>query len=265
MNKPELFSTKWRWCSLAIFNLAAIILLAGWLWQPTRQLWDALDAQVFHLLNARLANSALWAHIWGIGNMRPVDAGVGVVLLSLLIKRDFIFAGTQLRRAAFAFLALILMLLLVRFSFDAVLKILHWNRTSPSLVIPDAVRLTQLFPDWVTHWYLKDSSEQCFPGDHASVLLIWAMLATGFVRGWKLFLVWGLALFFMLPRLVAGAHWASDDFVGGVFLAFVAFGWGYYSPYVAKVSAWLERLCTPLLSMLNKVPLLNRLSVISGV
>ena len=268
MKRKDLFSAEWRWHKLITLNLLALFLLASWLWQPTRQLWDAVDASMFHLLNAPLATSSVWAHVWGIGNMRPVDAGVGLLLIGLLIRRGFIFTGnqsaTQVRRALFAFLALMLMLLLVRFSFDAILKTLDWRRASPSLVVKDAVLLTQLFPDWTAHWYLKDSSKQCFPGDHASVLLMWAMLATGFIRGWKLHLVWLLTLFFMLPRLVAGAHWATDDLVGGVFLAFVAFGWAYYSPYIVYVSNCLEKIFSPIFKLLSKVPLLNKLSVISG-
>ena len=264
MKSKDLFSAEWGWHKLITFNLLALILLASWLWQPTRALWDALDVSMFHLLNAPLATSSVWAHVWGIGNMRPVDAGVGLLLVGLLIKRNFIFTGEQVRHAFFAFLALMLMLLLIRFGFNAILNMLDWQRASPSLVLTDAVLLTQLFPDWTAHWYLKDSSKQCFPGDHASVLLIWAMLVSGFTRGWKLLLVWLLTLFFMLPRLVAGAHWASDDLVGGVFLAFVAFGWAYYSPYLAKVSDWLEKIFSPIFKLLSKIPLLNKLSVISG-
>ncbi len=260
----NLFATKWRWKNLVIFNLLAVLILASWLWQTTRQLWDTLDASVFHFLNAPLASNATWAKIWAISNIRPFDIGVGLIMLGLLIKRDWVFTVDQVRRALLGLVALLVMLLLVRFGFDAILKMMHWKRASPSLTVNDAVRLTRLFPDWEAHWYLKDSSEQCFPGDHASVLLIWAMLMTGFARRWKLILVWAITLFFMLPRLVAGAHWLSDDLVGGVFLSFVAFGWGYYSPYAEKASAWLERMCTPIFHLLSKVSLLNKISLISG-
>ena len=264
MGNQDLFSTNWRWKNIIFFNLLAFTLLASWLWQPTRQLWDALDASVFYLLNAPLASNLTWAKIWAISNMRPFDIGVGLIMLGLLIKRDWIFSGKQVRRALLTLVALLVLLLLVRFGFDAILKMTHWRRASPSLVISDAVRLTTLFPDWEANWYLKDSSEKCFPGDHASVLLIWAMLASGFARGWKLILVWAITLFFMLPRLVAGAHWLSDDLVGGVFLSFLAFGWGYYSPYAARASAFLERVSAPIFRLLSKIPLLNKISLISG-
>ncbi len=261
---PDMFSTNWRWKGILAFNLLAAFILATWLWQPTRQLWDAVDTSVFHWLNASLASNTTWAKIWAISNMRPFDIGVGILMIGLLIKRDWVFNGTQIRRALLALLALFVLLLLVRFGFDAILKAIQWKRTSPSLLVSDAVRLTQLFPDWQAHLYLKDSSEQCFPGDHASVLLVWALLASGFARGWKLLLVWLITILFMLPRLVAGAHWLSDDLVGGVFLSFVAFGWGFYSPYAARTSALMEKLTAPIFKLLNKIPLLNKLSLISG-
>ena len=262
---PDLFSTTWRWKGILAFNLLAAFILATWLWQPTRQLWDALDTRLFHWLNASLAGSTTWAKVWAISNMRPFDIGVGILMLGLLIKRDWAFNGTHIRRALLALIALLILLLLVRFGFDTILKALHWKRASPSLTVGDAVRLTQLFPDWEAYLYLKDSSAQCFPGDHASVLLMWAMLASGFARGWKLLLVWAITILFMLPRLVAGAHWLSDDLVGGVFLSFIAFGWGFYSPYAARASTFLEKIFSPIFKLLNKIPLLNKLSLISGV
>ena len=260
----DLFVSRWDWRKLIIYNLFAAILIVTWLWQPSHQLWDSLDAYLFHLLNAPLAKNPTWAVFWAINNMRPVDIGVGLILLGIIIQRDWIFAAHQIRRALLAFLAILFLMLLARIGFVEILKSIGWSRESPSLSIHSAVRLTALFSDWEAHWYLKDSSIRSFPGDHASVLLIWAMLLSACTQGKKLILIWLLALFFMLPRLVAGAHWASDDLVGGVFISLIAFGWGYYSPYAVKASAFLEWLFAPVFRLLAKIPLINKLSVISG-
>ena len=261
----QLAQASWCWRELIICNVIALLLMASWLWQPTRQLWDAFDDWLFHLLNAPLANHPIWATIWAIGNMRPVDAVIGLVMLVTIIKSDFIFSGAQVRRALYAFLALLLLMLLIRIAlFDQVLKLLHWKRVSPSLVVDGAVRLTTLFPNWEQKWALKDSSEQCFPGDHASVLFIWTAMLLYFARGKALFFVWLLTILYALPRLIAGAHWGSDVFVGGAFLSLMAFGWGFYTPYVAKAQNLLERLTTPIIKLLAKLPLLNQLSLISG-
>jgi membrane-associated phospholipid phosphatase len=65
----------------------------------------------------------------------------------------------------------------------------------------------------------------------------------------------------MMPRLVAGAHWAQDDYIGGVLLALLALGWGYYTPFAAKVSQVLLRLTAPVFGLLAKLPVIGRLSV----
>ena len=261
----QLSQPRWCWRELILCNVIALLLMASWLWQPTRQYWDAFDGWLFHFLNAPLANHPFWATIWAIGNMRPVDAAIGLVMLVTIIKSDFIFSGTQVRRALYAFVALLLLMLLIRIAlFDQALKFLHWKRASPSLVVDGAVRLTTLFPNWAQQWALKDSSAQCFPGDHASVLFIWTAMLLYFARGKALVFVWLLTLLYVLPRLIAGAHWGSDVFVGGAFLSLMAFGWGFYTPYVTNAQRLLERLTAPIIKLLAKLPLLNQLSLISG-
>lgn len=123
--------------------------------------------------------------------------------------------------------------------------------------------MSDYFPTWEKTWELKDRSSQSFPGDHASVLLIWGLFMGVFSRSITQFLVvWGLTLLFMLPRLVAGAHWGQDDYIGGVLLAVLALGWGYYTPYAARMSNVLLRLTQPLFNLLNRIPLLSSMSVV---
>jgi membrane-associated phospholipid phosphatase len=256
---------RWRGGGLIACNLLALILLASWRWPPARLLWDGLDAAAFQLLNAPLANSAVWAQFWGVCNMRAVDLGFGLIMLCFLIKADWIFAAAQVRQALYAFLAVLVLLVLIRVGpLNELVKAMHWQRASPSLTVDGAVRLIELFPAWARDWHMKDASGRSFPGDHASVLLLWAIFLTPFARGWRRWLVWFLALLFMLPRLVSGAHWLSDILVGGVFLALVATGWGLYTPYAARACALMERFATPVLKVLGRLPGLRRISLFSG-
>jgi membrane-associated phospholipid phosphatase len=126
--------------------------------------------------------------------------------------------------------------------------------------------MSDYFPGLEKTWELKDRSSQSFPGDHASVLLIWGMFMTVFAkRIGQVLVIWGLALLFMMPRLVAGAHWGQDDYIGGVLLALLALGWGYYTPFAAKVSGFLMQVTSPVFEWFQRVPLVNRLSVIRSV
>ena len=256
---------RWRVPELAAINVFALFLLASWRWPPARLLWDRLDAGVFHLLNAPLASNSAWAHVWAVCSMRPVDLCVGLIMLVFLVRGNWIVATAQVRQALYAFLAVLLLLLVIRVGLLVELvRVLHWQRASPSLTVDGAVRLNDLFPDWSRDWHMKDASGRSFPGDHASILLIWAMFLSLFARGWRRWLVWWLAFLFMLPRLVSGAHWLSDMLVGGLFLALTAIGWGLYTPYAARACSLMERFGTPVLQRLGRFPGLRHISLLSS-
>ncbi|KTC35037.1 phosphoesterase, partial [Pseudomonas sp. ABAC21] len=228
MNNPGLFQAKWNLRRWALCNLLAIGLLCFWLWPTGQMLCVFFDEWLFHLLNDPLATSATWLHVWAVASLRPFDAVVGLILLALLVRGDWVFKAVQVRQAFFGFLGILLLLLFIRMLFSKL-----------------AV--------------LKDRSSQSFPGDHASVLLIWGMFMTVFARSiGQVLVIWGLALLFMMPRLVAGAHWGQDDYIGGVLLALLALGWGYYTPFAAKVSGALLRVTAPIFGLLGKLPVIGR-------
>src|SRR3990167_909739 len=261
---PPFINPRWRIRPLLACHIVALLLLASWLWTPSRALWDQLDLQLFALLNEPVHSAGLWAQTWAIGSMRPVDMSVGLLMLAVMLKADFVFSGPQVRKALFAFLAALIVVLLFRVGVAELVKRRGGRRPSAALVVEGAARLTELFPDWEERWDMKDSATRSFPGDHASVLLIWAMFMSFFARNWRLLLVWSMAVIFMLPRLVAGAHWGSDALVGGVFLALLGLAWSCFTPFAYKTSEWLEYVTQPLIKSLAKLPLLGRLSVISG-
>lgn len=258
------FEPRWRVRSLVAFHLVALLVLASWLWPATRAAWDAIDLAVFRMLNAPLATSAAWAHAWAIGNMRATDLAVALAMLALLIRGDLIFAAAQVRHALYAFLAMLLLLLLIRaVPFAELVSSMRWQRASPSLTVDGAVRLTELFSSWQGLRHIKDSSGRSFPGDHASVLMLWALFLTPFARGWRRWLVWVLALLFAMPRLVAGAHWLSDVLVGGTFIALATTGWSLFTPYAARACALMDRYATPLLRRLGTLPGLRAFALFS--
>jgi membrane-associated phospholipid phosphatase len=263
MNNPGLFQARWNLGRLVLCNLVPLALLAFWLW-PTGQLLCVLfDEWLFRLLNAPLASHPIWLHVWAIASLRPFDAVVGVILLTLLIKGDWVFDAVDVRRGFFGFLGILLLLLFIRLLFSKVAGYMNWQHSSPSMMIEGAIRMSDYFPGLEKTWELKDRSTQSFPGDHASVLLIWAMFMTVFSRSTGQWLtVWGLALLFMMPRLVAGAHWGQDDYIGGVLLAVWALGWGYYTPFAYHVSAFFLKVTAPVFGLLGKLPGVSRMSVV---
>jgi len=266
MNNPSLFQARWDLGRLTLCNLVPLALLGFWLWPAGQMLCVIFDEWLFHLLNAPLATNPTWLHIWAVASLRPFDAVVGVILLALLIRGNWVFKAGDVRRAFFGFFAILLLMLVIRTLFSKVAAHLGWQHQSPSMVIAGAVQMSDYFPGLEKTWELKDRSSQSFPGDHASVLIIWALFMSLFSRTLGQWLtVWSLALLFMLPRLVAGAHWGQDDYIGGMLLAVWALGWGYYTPFAARASEFFMRLTAPLFKLLGQLPVVSRMSVVRNV
>lgn len=250
MSSP-LFSHRWRPLPLLALNVFALVLLFSWLYPATRVFWDGFDDHLFSMLNKPLASSHSWALIWSIGSVRLTDIAVGLLMISFLVFANLVFPAKHLRHAFFGFFVLLIVQLIIREGFSELANAFEWQRASPSLVTPDAIRLTQMFPQWVVLG-LKDAAGHSFPGDHAAVIFVWAFCLNFFVSGWKRALIWLLAIIFMMPRLVAGAHWGSDDFVGGLFISLLAVAWGCYTPLVAKSENWIVAKVSPMFDVLGR-------------
>lgn len=262
MNNSALFQRGWNIRSLILGNLLALLLLAFWLWPTGHAVCTQFDEWLFAQLNQPLATSSIWRHIWMVGSLRPFDIITGLIMLSLLIKGDWVFRAVETRAAFLGFIALLVLMLVLRLIFSRVVDAQGLQHDSPTAVLPNAVHLSDLFPHLDKRWDLKDQSKQSFPGDHASVLLIWALFMNHFCRriGQRV-VVWAITLLFMTPRLVAGAHWGQDDYIGGVMMAALAMAWGFHTPFVAWASEALLRLTAPLFRLAGKLPLLGQMAI----
>lgn len=263
MDNRPLFQARWSWGPLAASTLLPIALLCFWIWPFGQILCLTFDEWLFRSLNAPLADSTTWRYIWTIGSLRPFDIVVGLILLAVLIRGGWVFKAAQVRQAFFGFLVTLLLLVVIRALFSKWVDAAGWQHKSPSMIFDDVVHLSDYYPNLEAAWELKDRSSKSFPGDHASVLLIWALFMSVFSRGLAQYLVvWGLAALFMLPRLVAGAHWGQDDYIGGLLMAVLALGWSYYTPLAAKGSEALMRWTAPLFKLLSTLPLVGRMAVL---
>jgi membrane-associated phospholipid phosphatase len=266
MNKPALFQARWDIRALLICNLIPIALLCFWLWPVGHAICTAVDERFYHLVNQPLATNTTWRYIWTVGSLRPFDIFVGLVLLTLLLRGDWVFKAGQIRQAFFGFLAILLLMVVIRAAFSAWCDTQGWQHDSISIVLGEkAVHLSDWYPHLDKKLQLKDQSDQSFPGDHASVLLIWALFMTRFTRtAGQSLLIWGVAVLFMMPRLVAGAHWGQDDYIGALLMAVLALGWGFYTPFAAMACAGLMRLTAPLFRLAGRIPGIRRMSLVGG-
>ncbi|MCH8048174.1 MAG: phosphatase PAP2 family protein [Planctomycetes bacterium] len=229
----------WRPRALVLSHLVALLLVVTWITPATRQWWDRFDLALFRLLNDSLALGHGWQVFWAVANYRALDLLPAVLILGLFIvsiwgrPRDV----QNQRWAVLAVLGGVLVVVPPLMEL-VVHQGLQYSRPSPTLVLDDALRLSHLVPSINT----KDTSRACFPGDHAYVLLTVMSFFWYVGRRRDALLASLLAAVFVLPRLVGGAHWATDILVGGGPAALLAGSWAFATPLCHRLATLLHPL-----------------------
>ena len=223
----------WHPVALALGCSLSVALLASWLLEPTRSLWLALDERVFWALNGSLACCRAWQVLWALANNRMVDIVAALAMVGLYLH-FMLRAGPVARNRLVAVGAMLTGLVLFAVQIGKALPI---RRPSATLMHPSAFRLTELV-SWLP---TKDASADTFPGDHATVLFICAGVITLYLPRAYAAAAWTLAAVFMVPRLVSGAHWVTDDLVGAVSVAGFVLTCTFATPLHRIMTDHLER------------------------
>lgn len=219
MNKEH----NWSIQRLILAHAAVLLLLLSWLFEPTRGLWLTGDEGVFHFFDNGLKNGGdAWRLFWALMNHEWFDYIFGLVLLSV-----FVISGLGGGKQRWAWhLAVISVAVIAAFIGTRIGNLLPIDRYSATLVFPDAFHLSE----WVSGFKTKDYSDDTFPGDHGVVGFIIAGFAVYYLKrgyGWAAVV---LAVMYVIPRLVGGAHWLSDELVGAVFVSGIVLAWFFYTP-----------------------------------
>ncbi len=257
---PAVMGTTWRFKPLILMHLFAVLLMFTFLNSTGYALWRELDSSIFFSLNGTLSEGGTWAWIWAWANTRQKDMLLALVMLVFLVFPGLGFQRSQLQQALVGFLAIMLVTVVLRYFFYEWAKIVDITGASPSITLSPAIMLTELFP----HIPAKDSAGRSFPGDHATVLLIWAgyLLMNRVCLG--SILAAFLAALMIFPRLIAGAHWFSDVAVGGFAVTLPVLAWTFYSPLVYQLTRGLAKLFYPLFRLVGKIPLIGQLPFFKG-
>jgi membrane-associated phospholipid phosphatase len=207
--------------------------LATWLFPVTRTWWDRLDFAVFRAMNRSLEIGFEWQLFWAITNIRAMDALPAILILTIFVDSIWGLRREAQNRSWALFGTLVLIVATAPFAMDAIVNSwLHYNRPSPTLVYDSAHRLSELVP-WIN---TKDASPFSFSGNHAFIL---ATITTYFwyvCRRNEAWLATAVAVVFVMPRLVSGAHWITDIVIGGVVPAFVITSIVYATPLYRLVA-----------------------------
>jgi len=211
-----------------------VLLLLSWFIEPTRSLWLALDERFFSAVNLSLASSKGWQVFWAIANNRAVDIVSALTFVALYghcFRRHY---RQQIDLSIARGLLLTGMVVASKQIAEALAVLV--GRTSPTLVYPGAVRLSELVPGFPT----KDAGYVVFPGDHATILLVCAGFLTFYLPRRYSVVAWIAAVAFSIPRLVGGGHWLTDDLVGSVAVASFILAYVFATPLHRIVTDRLE-------------------------
>lgn len=201
---------------LLFWNLAAFAVLGSWLWLPNHGFWFELDKAVFYFFNHQLGESQLWVNLVAALNNRAFD---GVALLAMgAVYYSFYRKADAAQRQRLIIIGVLMLLTAV--GLNQLGRAIPVDRPSPTLTFDNIYRLTEL-----AGFKTKDSSGDSFPGDHGLMLMIYTAFVWRYLS-WRAGL-WGclFVVVFSAPRVMGGAHWFTDIYVGAFAVAAFGMAW----------------------------------------
>ena len=214
----------WRPIPLLVCNLLALLLILSWYTSAGQLLWEPIDAWIFYTLNGSLSNGHFWQLFWATTNTRHFD--IVSTLVILVVYCIYIFRGNRdqiITRTASG----VLILFAAVFAIQVSKHFLDYGRPGPSTSLQPSILLSEI----VTGFEFKDHSGSSFPGDHAIALIMFTTMVWFFAgRGYGLIMLL-LSVFLMLPRMVVGAHWFTDNLVGAGYISLIFLSWILATPF----------------------------------
>ena len=237
LKKNELFPKPyWDLKKLFIPPLLAILLIWSWLSSSIRPLWDKLDSNAFHFFNSWIVQDPIWQNFWAFAGHRTMDWFHDIIMF-FFFYYHIKFAKTLKRRRIAEFIFSLLLITLVIWIIHAFAPFFHLHRKSPTIIESTAFRLSHVI-DWI---HVKDFSKKSFPSDHAITALLFTSLVFNFMDSKKRWLASIYAIFFCLPRLVAGAHWLTDIVIGSFSIVLLVMSLALGTPFATWVVNTIEK------------------------
>ncbi|SUW62937.1 Inner membrane protein yeiU [Buttiauxella agrestis] len=217
---------------ILVLNALGLALFFSWYLPAGHGSWFVLDSGIFHFFNQALVKSRAFLELVAITNNRVFD---GISLLAM----GSLFFWYWRKESAIGRRRMVIMGIVMLFCAIIINQLGHLipeSHVSPTLYFTDIYRVSELL-----HFPTKDASSDSFPGDHGLMLLIF----TGFMLryfGKKAFAIAVVIfLIFMLPRVMIGAHWFTDIFVGSLSVALVCLPWALLTPLSDRLISLLDR------------------------
>ncbi|MCE0828561.1 putative membrane protein [Buttiauxella ferragutiae ATCC 51602] len=221
-----------RLSAILALNALGLALFFSWYLPPGHGYWFVIDSNIFHFFNQALVKSHTFLLLVAVTNNRVFD-GISLLAMGSLFFSFWRKESATGRRRMFIMGIVMLFCAVI---INQLGHLIPESHVSPSLYFTDIYRVSELL-----HFPTKDASKDSFPGDHGLMLLIF----TGFMLRYFGKKAFGIAviifLIFMMPRMMIGAHWFTDIFVGSLSIALVCLPWVLLTPISDGLISLLDR------------------------
>ncbi|WP_158772568.1 phosphatase PAP2 family protein [Cobetia sp. L2A1] len=216
-----------------VLNAIGLVLLACW-WIPALDFWAVLDSDVFWGFNLLISPlNPHWDTLLGLLNTRTFDAFAFLMMGVLFVWA--MLSDERPHRYRHWLSIGITMLLTAGLISLFVLRVISYEHASPTRMFAHAQHLSEL-----VSFKTKDSASNSFPGDHGLMLMVFAGYMLAFAP--RHIALWSLIFVVILsaPRIMVGAHWFSDVYLGSLSIALTALPWVLCTPLAHAATSHIE-------------------------
>ncbi|XKM12552.1 phosphatase PAP2 family protein [Orbaceae bacterium ac157xtp] len=216
---------KKKLSQIFFLNIVGINLLISYALTYYNGFWFNIDSGIFHFFNQYLdLNHKLFLYIAAITNHRTFDV-ISFLVMALIYYSYFRKQTNEQKRRMIAIGITMLLTAVAIKQFGRFIPISHPSPTRYFETYESINRVSQL-----THFGTKDSAGNSFPGDHGMMLMIftafiWRYLGLrAFIKGIMVVVI------FSAPRIIVGAHWFTDVYVGSLAICCITLSWLLLTP-----------------------------------
>lgn len=206
---------------LLLLNAIGLLILLSW-WQTALPIWPWLNNHIFWGFNHTITpDNVHWINILGALNCRHFDvATFGMLGLVLWVQVMADSHPQHYRRWT-----VITFMMMLSMAVIALLTHLQpYHHASPTIAFARQ-GLHPMSVEEMVSFDTKSESSSSFPGDHGLVMMIFAAFILRFgTRGFGLISTI-LVVLLSLPRIIVGAHWFEDVYMGSLSIALIVLPW----------------------------------------
>ncbi|MEM7174715.1 MAG: phosphatase PAP2 family protein [Chlamydiota bacterium] len=229
----------WNIKVLLLPPLMTALLFLSWKLPLIKPFWDHFDRFIFDLLNPWIHTNWFWQNFWAFNGSWVMDWVHDIAMLLFFLIPLYQAPKREKKRKLAELIFSIFLLLFIIAIVNGTLfpEFLHTKRLSPTVIDPTAFRLSTAV-NWIA---VKDHSYASFPGDHGTFVMAFTCLIF-YLIGKKAGTIAILySIFFCLPRLITGAHWFTDIFLGSLPIAIIMTSISFGTPFAYLLITGLEK------------------------